>query len=217
MKDGGESHERTWSKKHRDAETCEQFLISYDTDFRRERAERLSLESQVELPLGYSIPNWTSQMIDEAGACFMNGLYTGCIVSLAAGVEFGLIELCPEKAGESLQELIDASSTKGYILEDEKVKFDELRNYRNDMAHSNIGNLAIGAKLQIQQVVLTKPGISEGTWSDQFEPRDQVELEIAASLAAEAKTGNLFLNVREALYDIFDRNPWKPKQPCAQS
>ena len=83
-------------------------------------------------------------MLDEAGSCFVSGLYTGCIVSLAAGVEHGLGELCPDHARERFDNLIGAAFACGYLLDEEREVLDDLRQYRNDMAHSKIVNLAAG-------------------------------------------------------------------------
>ena len=206
------AHRRTWLEKHRDVDTCAQFLIAYDSNSRQRRAERLSLETQVELPVEYRMPNWTSQMLDEAGECFMNGLYTGCILSLSAGIEHGLAELCPDQAGGRFEDLINAAFDRGYLYDYEKKALSDLKAYRNDMAHSNIDKLAVGKKLQIQKIVLTESGITEGVWSEEFVPRNQNERETAASLSAEKKTQDLYLRVRNVVYDIFDRNESESKE-----
>lgn len=198
------AHERTWIEKHRDVDTCGQFLISFDANSRQRRAERLSLETQIELPVDYRMPNWTSHMLDEAGGCFMNGLYTGCIASLAASVEHGLRELCQ---GKTLELLISAGVVDGFINDGEEEILTELRKYRNNMIHAKIANLSAGVKLQTQRTALTESGMNEGPWSEEFEPHLPHEKESAASLSAESKVGELFHNVRIALYDIFDRAP----------
>ena len=211
------AYQRTWLEKRRNVETCEQFLVSYDSNNRHRRAERLSLETQVELPVDYCIPNWTDRMLEEAGNCFMNGLYTGCILTLAAGVEYGLGELCPEQAGGRFDKLIKAAIDCGYVIDHEKNVLHDLRKYRNNMAHSNIGKLAAGKKLQIQQTISTDLGVAEREWSKKFLPQNQDEREIAADLSAEKKTKRIYLRVREAMYDIFDRNPRELKESDARS
>ena len=83
-------HERTWEKSYRDVDDCRSVLLRIDSNTLERRALRLSKQSCVLMPIGYSMPGWTSDLIDEAGMCFTYGQFTGCIVSLTAGVEHGL-------------------------------------------------------------------------------------------------------------------------------
>ena len=115
-------HERTWEKTYRDVDGCRNILLRIDASTLDQRALRLSKESCVLMPLGYSMPNWTSKLINEAGTCFVNGQYTGCIVSLAAGVEYGLRELCDGKPNHQLDRLIRDASNSKKISEEEKEK-----------------------------------------------------------------------------------------------
>jgi len=61
------------------------------------------------------MPGWTSNLIDEASMCFTYGHFTGCIVSLATGVEHGLCKLCYETARGDLQSLIPSAVDSGFV------------------------------------------------------------------------------------------------------
>lgn len=204
-------HERTWIGSNRDVDASRQILLRNDSNSLERRAQRLSKILCIETRVDYCMPNWTWQLLVEAGDCFVDGHYTGCVVSLAAGVEHGLGKLCPKHAGGLFEDLIAAAFGSGYLIDEEREALNELRLYRNDMAHSNIENLSAGVKLQVQKAVLTQSGINGGTWSEKFDPQHLHEHETAASLSAESKAGDLFLRVRKAIYDIFDRNPWEPR------
>ena len=95
------------------------------------------------MPIDYSMPGWTSNLIDEAGTCFTYGQYIGCIVFLAAGVEHGLRKLCNGKASDDLQPLIQPAVDSGFVEAQEgEGMLTKLRKYRNYMAHAKIDKLA---------------------------------------------------------------------------
>ena len=71
------------------------------------------------------------------------------------------------------------------------------------MAHSKIDNLSDGLQIQYGFVV--------------SDPRNQTEKEMVIYFAKESKVQEILLGVREAIYDIFYRNPWDPKPTVVQS
>ena len=82
-----------------------------------------------------------------------------------------------------------------------------LNKYRNDVAHSNIDNLAAGKTLQRQRYVVTeRDGMPDSEWVE-FEPESQDDKEIIAHLSEEYEVGQLLVEVREVLHDVFDRFP----------
>ena len=204
-------HERTWEKTFRDVDSCRNILLRIDASTLDQRALRLSKESCVLMPLGYSMPTWTSKLIDEAGTCFSNGQYTGCIVSLAAGVEFGLRELNNGKPNHQLGRLIRDAYNSEKIYEAEREALNEMTRYRNDVLHGNLDHLAAGITLERQIAQLTETRINEVTEWEEYEPEEQYEKEMASHFAAAARVEEIFLRVRETMFDVFDRNPWKSK------
>ena len=138
-----------------------------------------------------------------AEACFVDGNYGGCIVSLAAGVEHGLRELCDGGLDDGLGKLISEASQAIKINQIEIDSLRNLNNYRNNMAHSKIDNLSDGLQIQHGFVV--------------SDPRNQTEKEMVIHFAKESKVQEMLLGVREAIDDIFYRNPWEPKPTAAQS
>lgn len=155
--------------------------------------------------------------MDEAGACFTNGQYTGCILCLATAVEHGLRELLIMDKRSSLLKLIEEGVERGVVNSSEGVVLHALREYRNYATHSRIDNLAAGKTLQRQRVVLTEHGMMTSSDWEEFEPEFQYEKEIAADLSAEGKVGDLFIKVREIVYDICDRYPALARSEGPQS
>ena len=85
------------------------------------------------------MPGWTSNLIDEAGMCFTYGHFTGCIVSLATGVEHGLCKLGYGKARDDLKSLIPSTVDSGFVEAQEgEGMLTKLRKYQNYMAHAKL-------------------------------------------------------------------------------
>jgi len=102
------------------------------------------------------MPGWTSNLISEAGMCFTYGDFTGCIVSLAAGVEHGLCKLCYGKARDDLQSLIPSAVGSGFVeAQDGEGMLTKLRKYQNYMAHAKIDKLAEGISSDLWTIELT--------------------------------------------------------------
>ena len=108
------------------------------------------------MSIDYSIPGWTSNLIDEAGMCFRYGHFTGCIVSLATGVEQGLCKLCYGKARDDLQSLIQSVVDSGFVeAQEEEEMLTKLRKYQNYMAHAKIDKLAERIPSDLRTIELT--------------------------------------------------------------
>ncbi|MQG29066.1 MAG: hypothetical protein FI723_11840 [SAR202 cluster bacterium] len=156
-------------------------------------------------------------MIDEAGMCFTSGQYTGCIVSLAAGVEHGLRKLCNGKASDDLQPLIQPAVDSGFVEAQEEEMLMKLRKYRNYMAQAKIDKLAEGIPSDLRTIELTGIESTEDLLTKRTKHGIPFEEEAWAHLSAESSVEEIFLEVREAMFDIFDRANWEPKDPDAQS
>ena len=91
-----------------------------------------------------------------------------------------------------------------------------LKNLRNQMAHSDIDELAAGTVLWRQAVNLTVSGIESNSAWEKIIPECQDHKEIASSLAAERKAGDLLVKVREMMHDIVDRYYPAPQSPDIQ-
>lgn len=196
---------RTWSQRQGSVERCLQVLRLLDERSIQRRAERLSIETHIETPEDFAMPNRTAELIDEAGACFTNGQYTGCILALAAGIEHGFRTMRGLERKRALGGLIGAGVSCGYINNSEAEILLRLREYRNDAIHSNVDGLSAGKRLVRQSALRNEKGEILGSVQEEFAPESQDEKEIAASLSAEDKVGDLFVRAREAVYDIFDR------------
>ena len=211
-------HERTWVRSFRNVEECREVLLRIDSNSLERRVSRLSKESCVLMPFDYSMPGWTSNLIDEAGMCFTYGQYTGCIVSLAAGVEHGLRKLCNGKASDDLQPLIQSAVDSGFVeAQEEEEGLTKLRKYRNYMAHAKIDKLAEGIPSDLRTIELTGIESTEDLLTKRTKHGIPFEEEAWAHLSAESSVEEIFLEVSEAMFDIFDRANWEPKDPDAQS
>jgi hypothetical protein len=170
------------------------------------------------MQIDYSMPGWTSNLIDETGMCFTYGQYTGCIVSLAAGVEHGLRKLCNGKASDHLQSLIQSVVDSGFVeAQEEEEMLTKLRKYRNYMAHAKIDKLAERIPSDLRTIELTGIESTEDLLTKRTKHGIPFEEEAWAHLSAGSSVEAIFLEVREAMLDIFDRANWEPKDPDAQS
>lgn len=211
-------HERTRVRSFRNVEECREVLLRTDSNSLERMASRLSKESCVLMPIDYSIPGWTSNLIDEAGMCFTYKQYTGCIVSLASGVEHGLRKLCNGKASDHLQSLIQSVVDSGFVeAQEEEEMLTKLRKYRNYMAHAKIDKLAEGIPSDLRTIELTGIESTEDLLTKRTKHGIPFEEEAWAHLSAESSVEEIFLEVSEAMFDIFDRANWEPKDPDAQS
>ena len=138
-----------WQRK-RTIEECASILRALDERTLQRRAERLSAEIPIELAIDYEIPHRTDQVFDEAGRCITNGLYNGCVLVLATGVEHGLRMLLKASKRRRLNYLIQDGVDAGFITVGESDVLRELKNYRNQATHSDIARLASGLKLSRQ-------------------------------------------------------------------
>ena len=153
--------------------------------------------------------------------CFTYKQYTGCIVSLASGVEHGLPKLCNGKVSDDLQPLIQSAVDSGFVEAQEEEMLTNLRKYRNYMAHAKIDKLAEGIPSDLRTIELTGELTGIESTEDLLTKRTKhgipLEGEAWAHLSAESSVEEIFLEVSEAMFDIFDRANWEPKDPDAQS
>ena len=68
-------------------------LLRIDTDSREQRSKRLSVIPTLLFPTTSPIPSRTFALLSEAGSCFVNGEYNGCVSVLATAVEYSLGDL----------------------------------------------------------------------------------------------------------------------------
>lgn len=88
--------------------------------------------------------------------CVTYGHFTGCIVSLATGVEHGLCKLGYGKARDDLQSLIPSTVDSGFVEAQEgEGMLTKLRKYQNYMAHAKIDKLAEGIPSDLWTIELT--------------------------------------------------------------
>ena len=88
--------------------------------------------------------------------CVTYGHFTGCIVSLATGVEQGLCKPCYGKAKDDLQSLIPSAVGSGFVeAQDGEGMLTKLRKYQNYMAHAKIDKLAEGIPSDLWTIELT--------------------------------------------------------------
>ena len=89
------------------------------------------------------------------------------------------------------------------------------------MAHAKIDKLAEGIPSDLRTIELTGELTGIESTEDLLTKRTKhgipFEEEAWAHLSAESSVEEIFLEVREAMFDIFDRANWEPKDPDAQS
>ena len=201
------TQKRTWLQQQQSGERCIQILRALDERTLQRRAQRLASIVQIETPAGYYMPNRTCHLLDEAEGCFVDGHYGGCVLSLASGVEHGLRELLQKPKGISLNMLIKHGITHGVINESQAEVLRAMKDYRNSASHSDIDYLAAGKRSQHENVLLSPQETMEASaWEDLGLPTQDLK-EIAAELSEEHKVGELLVQVREVIHDIFDGQP----------
>lgn len=201
---------RRWTQVKRGEEECAEVLRNLGERTLHRRAKRLSMLEQIHSDIDVAhMPHLTEFMLEAACDCFIDGHFTGCVLSLAAGVEHGLRQVLDE-IGESdpvLAELIEIAVGRDAVDSSQAVVLQKLRKYRNDVAHSNIGRRAVGKKLQRQRYVVTeRGGMPDSDW-EEFVPESQADKEAVVHLSEEYEVGELLVEVREVLHDVFDRFP----------
>ncbi len=136
--------------------------------------------------------------------CFTNGQYIGCVLALTAGVEHGLREFLKKPKSTNLSQLIKRGIDDDVLTERQAAILRAVKDYRNNAAHSNIDCLADGTRLFRQEVKITEKGMTVGSEWKEVEPQLHHYNEIAAALFAEQKVGELMLQVREVMHDLFE-------------
>ncbi len=181
--------------------TSEAILLRLDTDSRKRRSKRRSVIPTLSFPTSSRIQGRTSALLSEAGSCFVNGEYNGCVSVLATAVEYSLRDLLHSRL--KLNSLVKAAIERGVLNPRQAEVFDKLRRYRNNVVHSDLPELAKGIVLKVQEVAITEKGlVPSSDWSD-VQPDDAAMQEIAGSLAAESIVQSILLDTRRILCDLY--------------
>lgn len=181
-------------------EKAKGILHKLDAETLERRAGRLSKIPTI--AFSGNIPSRTFSLLSEADSCFANGEYNGCVAVLATLVEYSLRKLFNKKS--TLKTLIDLATTRGILNEKDAEVLDKLRQYRNNVIHSDLTELANGLVLREQEAVLTEKGIIPMSDWKETKPEDEIMKEVASSLAGEAVVGELVLNVDRVLCKLYD-------------
>ena len=194
-----------WSQRARSVKECATILNTLDARTLQRRAERLSIEGQIQTEIRFDMASRTPDLLDEAGACFTNGQYTGCVLALATGVEHGLRELLDMPKSFKLNKLIQVGVEALVVNDAEAAVLRALKNYRNQVTHSDIDDLAAGTTLWRHTANMTMGRVQATSPWERIIPESQDEKEIASDLAAERIVGNLLVKVNQVVHDIFSR------------
>ncbi|OGN94133.1 MAG: hypothetical protein A2Z75_04095 [Chloroflexi bacterium RBG_13_50_10] len=182
-------------------EASKAVLTKADAESRGERSKRLALIQALFFPTTSRIPSRTFALLSEAASCFVNGEYNGSICVLATAVEYSLRDLL----GTSLKlgALVKAADERGLLNRRQAAVLGKLRQYRNNVIHSDLTELAKGIGLQVQAVTITEKGlIPSSDWSD-VQPDDTAMQEIAGSLSAESTVRHILLDTRTVLCELY--------------
>lgn len=181
-------------------EKAKDILRKLDAHTLERRAER---QSRIPITTFYgNIPSRVFHLLDEADSCFVNGEYNGCVAVLVTAVEYSLRKLLNEKS--RLKTLIDLATTRGILNEQDAKVLDKLRQYRNNVIHSDLTKLAKGVILQKQEAIITEKGMVPMSDWKEVKPEDETMKDAASSLTAEAVVGELVLNVSRVLCKLYD-------------
>jgi len=176
-------------------------LDKLDTDSREQRSKRLAAVPTLLFPTTSQIPSRTFALLSEAGSCFVNGEYNGCVSVLATAVEYSLGDLLASRL--KLNSLIKMAKERGILDARQTEVFDKLRQYRNDVVHSDLSKLATGIVLQVQDTAITEKGLVQSSdWSD-VQPNDATMREIAASLSAESIVQRTLVDTLRVLCELY--------------
>ncbi len=205
-----------WSQRARSVEECATILQTLDARTLQRRAERLSIEGQIQTEIRFDMANRTADLLDEAGACFTIGQYTGCVLALATGVEHGLRELLDQPKAIKLNKLIQVGVDALIVTDAEAKVLQALKDYRNQVTHSDIDELAAGTTLRRSTANFKTSGVEVVSDWETIIPESQDHKEIASDLAAERIVGTLLVNVNHVVHDIFGRRSAlnRALEPC---
>ena len=182
-------------------ETSKAILVRLDTDSREQRSKRLAVIPTLLFPTTSQIPSRTFALLSEAGSCFVNGEYNGCVSVLATAVEYSLRDLLHSRL--KLNSLVKTARERGVLNPRQAEVFDKLRRYRNNVVHSDLPELAKGIVLKVQDVAITEKGlVPSSDWSD-VQLDDAAMQEIAGSLAAESIVQSILLDNRRVLCELY--------------
>jgi len=184
-------------------EKAKQILHKLEVDTLERRARRLSKLPTI--TFSGDIPSRTFSLLSEADSCFVNGEYNGCVAVLGTAVEYSLRKLLNKKS--NLKTLIDLATNRGILNEQDAKILHKLRQYRNNVIHSDLAELAKGVILRQQEVILTEKGmIPRSDWKE-AKPEDETMKEVASSLTAETIVKELVLNVNSILCRLYAGTP----------
>ena len=182
-------------------EASRAILARVDAESREERSKRLALIQSLFFPTTSQIPSRTFALLSEAGSCFVNGEYNGCVCVLATAVEYSLRDLLRSSSG--LSALVKAAEEQGLLDRKQAAVLGKLRQYRNNVIHSDLTELAKGIALEVQAVTITEKGLAPSSdWSD-VQPDDTAMQEIAGSLSAESIVQHILLDTRVVLCELY--------------
>lgn len=182
-------------------ETSKAILVRLDTDSREQRSKRLAVIPTLLFPTTSQIPSRTFALLSEAGSCFVNGEYNGCVSVLATAVEYSLRDLLHRRL--KLNSLVKAAKERGILNPRQAEVLDKLRQYRNNVVHSDLPELAKGIVLKVQDVAITEKGlVPSSDWSD-VQPNDATMQEIAGSLSAESIVQSILLDTGRVLCELY--------------
>lgn len=182
-------------------QTSNAILLRLDTDSREQRSKRLSVIPTLLFPTTSPIPSRTFALLSEAGSCFVNGEYNGCVSVLATAVEYSLGDLLHSRL--KLNGLIKKAKERGILNPVQAEVFDKLRWYRNKVIHSDLPELAKGIVLRVQDVAITEKGLAPSSDWSEVQPNDATMQEIAGSLAAESTVQDILLDTRRILCELY--------------
>lgn len=192
----------------RSVEECERAIRSLDTRTLSRRAQKLAEVPVIETDVSYGsdAPNRMEHLLSESAQCFVNGQYNGSIATLGMAAEYGLRQRLHKGPNTTWETLIREGQRLG-VLDDQIVGLlTRLRQYRNQVIHSRLDDLAEGVTLQMQRGYLTTSGFVEESAPEEFEPVETIHKEVAAGLVSEDRVRELLPAVRSFLVQLFE-NP----------
>jgi hypothetical protein len=97
-----------------------------------------------------------------------------------------------------------------FVVPREEEALTKLRKYRNYLAHAKIDKLAAGVPSGLQTIGLAASTQPDDLGIEESKPGLRFDDEVWAHLSAESSAEEIFLEVREVMFDIFDRALWNP-------
>jgi hypothetical protein len=182
-------------------EISKAILARLDADSHERRSKRLAIIPKLFFPTTSQIPSRTFALLSEAHSCFINGEYNGCVSVLATAVEYSLRDLLHSRL--KLNALIKTAKERGILNPRQAGVLGKLRQYRNNVVHSDLPELAKGIVLKAQDVAITEKGlIPSSDWSD-VQPNDTTMQEIAGVLSAESIVQNILLDTSRVVCELY--------------